>query len=114
MGLKTKDLITDAVALGFEARTTWTYNWQFDHEQIPEGTMVEYQWLCEVVKWLRDDKKYYVETETSPAGIYVNIHDKKGVMIKTFGADGGYPTHEDALVVGVSETLKLIKDSYWD
>lgn len=61
-------------------------------------------------KWLRDVHLLHVDVEIGNSGIYVNIFSLKGSvkMIKTYGPEGGYSSYEEALKIGLKETLNLI------
>lgn len=60
-------------------------------------------------KWFREVHKLYVVHLIHPAGIYVEIYDKKARLLNTYGKDGGYETWEKALEVGLQEACKIIK-----
>jgi len=78
---------------------------------VGQHELLYYLWLCELKKWLNDEKNIIVSSNHYE---YACKQDNGwrytiGTSIKTDFSSGKYKTYEKALEEGIYETLKLIK-----
>ena len=99
-----KQLIEQAERIGFQSII---FDLKTNTDIEIEGT-IYYLWMCELQKWLRDERGYHVESLISPTFNFERhtwciVSDKK--MLKADAED----TYELALQAGLLEACKLIE-----
>ena len=67
--------------------------------------------LYEAQKWLREEKKLYVEVTIVVSGknYMFEIYDTETAMLKRF-VEEDYSTYEEALLEGIKEAIKILKE----
>jgi len=107
-----KQLIEQAERIGFKSKAVKGISiespFMFNPEVIERDNLNYYLWMCELQKWLRDERGYHVESLISPTFNFERhtwciVSDKK--MLKADAED----TYELALQAGLLEACKLIE-----
>jgi len=108
---KKHKIVQDIINLGFVPKTSFVNNWQFNHMNIPNDTMVEYYWECEVQKWLRDNYNIHIEIEKWGENKYeLYIHNKSGRKQDYIDGESLFNNYEFALFIGIEKSIKLIRN----
>lgn len=114
-----KDLIKQATEIGFEAKLPEIYENPGTFRVGMKPTKLSaYLWLCELQKWLIDEKRILVEISYNfmdddlgyGANVMTNIDNIE--TLRWLGLDitgTWYKTYKIALSKGLSEALNLIK-----
>jgi len=105
MGIKT-DIIRLAKKKGFASDMLCMVPFEYSTKE----PLRWYFLLCEIQRWLINDKHIDISVEGVGSGkYYCIIFDNNREDDKIFEQDG-HTSYENSLLIGVQEALKLIKD----
>lgn len=101
-------LVTSVIALGFVPKSAFIHNYQINYSEIPDGTSVEYLWLCDVQKWLREN--YNINAISYPSAHFINKYCALVINNLNLKYDDEikHDSYEDALISALNEAIKII------